>query len=329
MPEPHRFGVIALSGPPNAGKSTLLNRIIGEKISIMSRRAQTTRHRILGIKTLAAAQLVFVDTPGLQHRPPKGLNRVINRTALNSLADVDLILFMIDGRGWTPELEQLFAQVARAGRVAGAGAAGGANANGDGGTNVNADSNGAPVILLINKIDRLKDRARLLPIIKHSAELHPFKQIIPISARKFSDVDNFLNLIAAELPEGGPGFPADQFTDRSQRFLAAELVREQTLNLLGHELPYASAVEVTRFEYRGDNLLHVAVIVWVEKTSQKSIVIGRGGRQLKAIGQAARKQMEKAFGVQVYLEPWVKVKSGWAGNAAMLRTLGYLEEERA
>lgn len=304
MPEPHRFGVIALSGPPNAGKSTLLNRIIGEKISIMSRRAQTTRHRILGIKTLAAAQLVFVDTPGVQHRPPKGLSRVINRTALGGLNDVDLVLFMLDHRGWTPQLEQLFAQVARAATV---------------------DGRAAPFILLINKIDRLKDRARLLPIIKHSARLHPFREIIPVSARKLKDVDGFLQLIAAQLPEGGPGFPADQFTDRSQRFLAAELVREQMLHMLGHELPYASAVDVTRFEYSDDKLLHVDVTIWVEKVSQKSIVIGRGGRQLKAIGQAARRQMEKAFGGRVRLEPWVKVKKGWAGNAAMLRALGYLE----
>lgn len=301
MAEPHRFGVIALSGPPNAGKSTLINRIVGEKISIMSRRPQTTRHRILGIKTLPGAQLVFVDTPGLQRHPSTGLGRVINRTALDSLSDVDLILFMIDCRGWTPELERLFARVA---------------------------GRGAPVILLINKIDRLKDRARLLPLIARSAQLHPFKEIIPISARKLADVGGFLDGIAACLPAGAPGFPADQRTDRSQRFLASELVREQTLNLLGHELPYASAVEVTRFEYRDDRLLNVAVIIWVEKAGQKPIVIGRGGRQLKAIGRRARRQMEQAFDTKVYLELWVKVKKGWAGNAAMLQSLGYLEDQR-
>jgi len=305
MLEPHRFGVIALSGPPNAGKSTLINRIIGAKISIMSRRAQTTRHRILGIKTLPCAQLVFVDTPGLRHKPPKGLSRVINRTALSSLADVDLVLFMIDHRGWTPALEKLFAQVARAAKV---------------------EADNAPVILLINKIDRLQDRARLLPIIKRSAEVHAFVEVIPVSARKMKDVDGFLQIIAAALPEGGPGFPADQFTDRSQRFLAAELVREQTLNQLGHELPYASAVQVTEFEYRDDDSLRVAVVIWVEKVSQKSIVIGRGGRQLKSIGQGARKQMQRAFDSKVHLDLWVKVKKGWADNAAMLRQFGYLEE---
>ena len=301
MAEPHRFGVVALSGPPNAGKSTLLNRIIGEKISIMSRRPQTTRHRILGIKTLANAQLVFVDTPGLQRNPPKRLNRAINRTALNSLSDVDLILFMIDCRGWTPELEKLFALV--------------------------ADKN-TPVILLINKIDLLSDRARLLPLMKRSAQIHAFKEIIPLSARKLTGSDALLKVITAALPEGAPGFPADQHTDRSQRFLASELVREQTLRLLGRELPYASAVEVTQFQYGGDDdrLLSVAVIIWVEKASQKAIVIGRGGRQLKAIGQNARKQMERAFDTRVYLDLWVKVKKGWADNAAMLRALGYMED---
>ena len=301
MAEPHRFGVVALSGPPNAGKSTLLNRIIGEKISIMSRRPQTTRHRILGIKTLANAQLVFVDTPGLQRNPPKPLNRVINRTALNSLSDVDLILFMIDCRGWTPELEKLFALV--------------------------ADKN-TPVILLINKIDLLSDRARLLPLMERSAQIHAFKEIIPLSARKLTGADALLKVITAALPEGAPGFPADQHTDRSQRFLASELVREQTLRLLGRELPYASAVEVTQFQYGGDDdrLLSVAVIIWVEKASQKAIVIGRGGRQLKAIGQNARKQMERAFDTRVYLDLWVKVKKGWADNAAMLRALGYMED---
>ena len=301
MAEPHRFGVVALSGPPNAGKSTLLNRIIGEKISIMSRRPQTTRHRILGIKTLANAQLVFVDTPGLQRNPPKPLNRAINRTALNSLSDVDLILFMIDCRGWTPELEKLFALV--------------------------ADKN-TPVILLINKIDLLSDRARLLPLMERSAQIHAFKEIIPLSARKLTGLDALLKVITAALPEGAPGFPADQHTDRSQRFLASELVREQTLRLLGRELPYASAVEVTQFQYGGDDdrLLSVAVIIWVEKASQKAIVIGRGGRQLKAIGQNARKQMERAFDTRVYLDLWVKVKKGWADNAAMLRALGYMED---
>ena len=299
MSKPHRFGVIALTGAPNVGKSTLLNGIIGEKISIMSRRPQTTRHRILGIKTLANAQLVFVDTPGLHLDQPRNLNRAINRTAMNSLTDADLIVFMIDFRGWTSELEKLFSRV--------------------------VDKN-TPIILLINKIDRLRDRKRLLPLIEQSARIHPFQEIIPLSARQPDHIKSFVNVIVATLPEGAPGFPADQQTDRSERFFASELVREQTFRLLGRELPYASAVEVTKFDCSDDKLLRVSMIIWVEKASQKPIVIGQGGRQLKVIGERARKQMEKAFSVRVYLDLWVKVKKGWADNATMLRTLGYLED---
>ncbi len=303
MSEPHRFGVVALSGPPNAGKSTLLNRIIGQKISIMSRRPQTTRHRILGIKTLPNAQLVFVDTPGLQRerevQQTGGLNRAIHRTALNSLSEVDLIVFMIDCRGWNPGLEKLFARV--------------------------ADKN-TPVILVINKIDQLRDPKLVLPIIEQSAGIHAFAEIIPLSARKMTGPDSFIDIIVRAVPPGAPGFPADQHTDRSQRFFASELVREQTFRLLGQELPYASAAEVTRFHYDDEQSLSVAVTIWVEKAGQKSIVIGKGGRQLKAIGQKARKQMEKAFAARVHLELWVKVRSGWADNAALLRSLGYMEE---
>ena len=299
MPEPHRFGVVALTGPPNAGKSTLLNGIVGEKISIMSRRPQTTRHRILGIKTVPGAQLVFVDTPGLHRDQFRGLNRAINRTALSSLSEADLVLFMIDFRGWSAAIENLFAQVAQ---------------------------KNTPVILIINKIDRLRDRKRLLPLIEQSARIHPFLEIIPFSARKLTGLEKFLEVIIAALPEGAPGFPADQHTDRSQRFFAAELVREQTFRLLSRELPYASAVEVTEFNYIDDQQLNVAAIIWVEKASQKSIVIGHGGRQLKAIGVKARKQMEQAFAVRVRLDLWVKVRKNWADNATMLRLLGYLED---
>ncbi len=296
--EPHRFGMVALSGPPNVGKSTLLNRLVGEKISIISRRPQTTRHRILGIKTMANAQLVFVDTPGLHRHQTKGLNRAINRTALASLSAVDLIIFMIDYRGWTADLEKLIKPV--------------------------ADKN-TPVILLINKIDRLRDPKRLLPLIEQSRHIHDFTEIIPISALKQTDLSAFLEVIIANLPAGAAGYPAEQRTDRSQRFFAAELVREQTLRLLGQELPYASAVQVTQFD-RDSSLLSVAVTIWVEKASQKTIVIGQRGRQLKAIGQNARKQMEKSFGVRVHLQLWVKVRKGWADNATVLRSLGYIDD---
>ncbi|MDA7971166.1 MAG: GTPase Era [Gammaproteobacteria bacterium] len=298
MSDPHRFGVVALAGPPNAGKSTLLNRIIGEKISIISRRPQTTRHRILGIKTLPGAQLVFVDTPGL-HRSSRMLNRAMNRAALGGVEDADLVIFMIDVRGWTPEVEELFRRAA---------------------------PKDTPVILAINKTDRLSDRERLLPLIKQSAAMHDFAAIIPISALKDKNMDAFLDAVIGAVPQGAPGFPADQRTDRSQRFFAAELVREQSLKQLGHELPHESAVEVTSFEYTDDKLLRVGVTIWVAKASQKSIVIGRGGQQLKVIGERARKQMERAFGARVYLDAWVKVKKGWADNAAMLQKLGYMED---
>ncbi|MGR3984046.1 MAG: GTPase Era [Gammaproteobacteria bacterium] len=300
MPEPHRFGVVALAGPPNVGKSTLLNRIIGEKISIISRRPQTTRHRILGIKTLRNAQLVFVDTPGLHNDRSRTLNRAVNRAALGGMEDADLIIFMIDGRGWDSGVEMLFKQVA---------------------------AKKIPVILAINKTDRLNKREELLPLMRQSARVHDFAEIIPISALKEKKLDGFLEAVINSVPQGAPGFPADQRTDRSQRFFASELVREQIFKQLGSELPAASAVEVTHFEYADDKLLRVGVTIWVERDGQKSIVIGRGGRQLKAIGERARKQMELAFGARVYLDAWVKVKKGWADNATMLKLLGYIEDE--
>ncbi len=298
MTEPHRFGMIALCGAPNVGKSTLLNRIIGRKISIMSPRPQTTRHRILGIKTLPAAQLVFMDTPGLHRTLRKGLNRAIHRTALNSIADADLILFMIDHRGWTEETQTLFAPLA---------------------------AHPKPVMLLINKMDRLADRAQLLPLMERAARAHAFAEIIPLCARSPRNLNSLLQVLVAALPPGAPGFPPEQTTDRSQRFFAAELVREQTYRLLGRELPYAIAVEVTEFRQRAPQQLHIAVLIWVEKSGQKAILIGRGGRQLKLIAQHARKQMERAFAMRVYLEVWVKVRKGWADNAAMLHALGYAE----
>ncbi len=300
MSEPHRFGTVALAGPPNVGKSTLLNGLIGEKISIISRRPQTTRHRILGIKTLADAQVVLVDAPGLHGERSRGLNRAINRTAVNCMAEADLILFMIDASGWRPHWQQLFARVA---------------------------DKKTPTMLLINKIDRLRDRARLLPLMAHSMSLHPFQEIIPISALKTRDWGDFLQLISRALPLGEAGFPATQHTDRRARFFAAELVREQIFRLLGRELPYASAVEVTRFAAtEHDPLLRIGVIIWVQKNSQKAIVIGRGGQQLKIIGERARRQMEKTYRRRVYLDVWVKARKGWAENAAMLRSLGYMED---
>lgn len=301
--EPHRFGFVALAGPPNAGKSTLINGLVGQKVSIVSRRPQTTRHRVLGILTEEHHQVVFVDTPGLHHDQAKNLNRMINRTAMSSVTDVDVVVFIIDHRGWTPASEKSLRQVAQT---------------------------GIPLILLINKIDTLRDKSKLLPLIKRSSELHDFAEIIPISALKLradkTAFDGFMNSLLSRLPQGPPGFPADQVSDRGPRFRASELVREQTFLLLGEELPYESAVEVTKFDDSDDKFWEIDMVIWVEKPGQKGIVIGKGGNQLGTIGERARKSMEYEFDVRIRLNLWVKQRQGWADNASMLRALGYGEE---
>lgn len=296
---PHRFGFITVSGPPNAGKSTLVNRLTGCKVSIVSRRPQTTRHRILGIRTLPGAQLVFVDTPGLHFDRRNSLNRQINRTARASLEGVDLILFMIDHHGWTPDLRKALHVAA---------------------------GPGAPVILLINKTDTLRDKPRLLPLIRESDRLHDFRAIVPISALK-DDLDlDLLPVLVRLLPEGAAGFPVEQISDRGPGFRAAELVREQTFSLLGDELPYESAVEVTRFDRSEPDHWLLEMTIWVEREGQKGIIIGKDGQTLKTIGQRARQAMEAQFGVRVRLNLWVKQRRGWGDSLSMLRSLGYADE---
>ena len=295
----HRFGFVTLAGPPNAGKSTLINRLVGHKISITSKRPQTTRHRILGIKSRPDAQVVFVDTPGLHHDEGRRLNRMINRTAINSLSEIDLVVFMIDHRGWIPSIVSSFQLV---------------------------QSRGVPILLVINKIDELKDKTRLLPLIKESSEMYDFVEIIPLSAKKMVDEEAFMDTLVSHLPEGQAGFPEDQISDRSEKFIASELVREQTFHLLGDELPYESAVEVTRFDQEDPHYWKIDMIIWVDKPSQKSIVIGKQGVRLKSIGTRARVEMEKLFNVRIYLNLWVKHRKGWADNANIVRSLGYGEE---
>ena len=299
MDDTHRFGFVTIAGPPNAGKSTLINRLVGHKISITSRRPQTTRHRILGIRTRPDAQVVFVDTPGLHHDVGKRLNKMINRTAINSLSGIDLVVFMIDHRGWTPSIVNAFQHVRE---------------------------RNVPILLVINKIDELKDKTKLLPLIKESSELFDFVEIIPLSAKKMVDENVFLDTLISHLPEGPAGFPADQVSDRSDRFIASELVREQTFQLLGNELPYESAVEVTRFDQEDPHYWKIDMIIWVDKPSQKSIVIGKQGVRLKTIGTRARVEMEKLFNVRIYLNLWVKHRKGWADNARIVNSLGYGEE---
>ena len=280
MTDNHKFGFVALAGPPNAGKSTLLNQIIGQKISIISRRPQTTWHRILGITTTPDYQIAFVDTPGLHDNQHKNLNRQINRTAITSLSDADVILFMIDHRGWNKELIRIFDPV---------------------------KSRDVPVILIINKIDRLKDKSRLLPIMQESRQIHDFREIVPLSALRLDDKDGFLALVASYLSEGARGFPEDQVTDRSDRFMAAELIREQIFIKLREELPYAIATEVVRFEINSRDVLCIDAVIWTGKNSQKSIIIGKNGNQLKQIGADARLQIEKKFSHKVFLNLWVRV----------------------
>lgn len=299
----HRFGFIALAGAPNVGKSTMINRLVGAKVSIISRKPQTTRHRILGIKTREDAQLVFVDTPGLHSAQNKNLNRMLNRTAINSLSNVDIIVFMIDHRGWKPDLVNALKKV----------------------TLSQAIEKQIPLILVINKMDRFQDKTRLLPLIQQSSELYNFLEIVPISARKMHDTEDFLSLLIKHLPVAPAGFPSDQITDRDNRFMVAELVREQTFLLLGNELPYESAIEVTRFENSDPEFWNIDMTIWVGKASQKSIVIGNRGSRLKAIGESSRKQIEHAFETRVRLNLWVKQRKGWRDNNNMLESLGYCE----
>ncbi len=253
----------------------------------------------MGIRTLPEAQLVFMDTPGLHFDSRRNLNRQINRTARASLEGVDLVLFMVDHRGWNPRLHRALQVVAGC---------------------------GAPIILIINKVDNLKDKSALLPLIQESSALHDFHAIIPLSALR-DDLDEVLlpTLIEA-IPEGPAGFPADQVSDRGPAFRAAELVREQTFQLLGDELPYDSAVEVTGFDQSDPDHWVLDMTIWVEREGQKGIVVGKGGQVLKNIGQRARQAMEKQFGVRVRLNLWVKQRQGWADNLNMLRSLGYTDE---
>jgi GTPase len=295
MSSDYQSGFVALIGRPNTGKSTLLNRLVGQKVSITSRRPQTTRHRILGIKTDARAQIMFVDTPGLHKSEGSMMSRYLNRAASGSIEGVDCILLLITADGWKAEDEQALAHARR---------------------------QSAPVILVINKIDKQKDSARLLPLIEESRAKMNFAEIIPVSARNGTGVDDLEGTIRRYLPAHPPHYPADQLSDRSDRFMAAELVREQIFRLLGKEVPYATAVEIQEFKQE-PKLIRIEAIIWVEKAGQKAIVIGKNGERLKEIGTHARLAMQKAFASKVYLGLWVKVREGWSDDARALHSLGY------
>ncbi|MDX2456539.1 MAG: GTPase Era [Gammaproteobacteria bacterium] len=294
-----RCGYIALVGRPNVGKSTLLNRILGQKISITSRRPQTTRHRVLGIKSLASVQLIYVDTPGIHGFSGRAMNRHMNRTASSVLLDVDVVVFLVDGLHWTADDELVLQKLEQV---------------------------TCPVILALNKVDLLGNREQLLPWLQVLSEKRSFEQLIPISASKG---DNVAELeLAAErlLPLAPPLFPDDQVTDRSVRFLAAELVREKLFRKLGQELPYGLTVEIEQFK-SGAGITHIHALIWVERKSQKTIVIGKQGCVLKEVGTDARREIEALIDGKVNLKLWVKVKAGWADDERALHSLGYTHDE--
>lgn len=295
METPFRAGRVAVLGRPNVGKSTLVNALVGSKVSIVSHRAQTTRHRLLGIATFEHGQLLLLDTPGIHREKGAAINRTLNRAARGALGEVDAALLVIEAGRWTEE-DELAWQAAR--------------------------EAGVPCLLAINKIDRLRDKSALLPFIAKTTAQRAFLSVHPISALKASGLDALATDLLSLMPESAPLHNEDEITDRSERFLAAELIREQLLNRLGDELPYASAVEIESFE-DVDGLANISAVIWVEREGQKPIVIGRGGERMKGIGQGAREQMEAMFGRKVFLKLWCKVRQGWADDEAALRRFGY------
>lgn len=299
MSEAFRCGYVALVGRPNVGKSTLLNGLLGQKISITSHRPQTTRHRILGINSVEDAQIIYVDTPGLHKGSHKALNRTINRTAADTLHAVDVVAFIVEAARWGEEDQWVLDMLK------------------------NID---VPVILVVNKVDLLDDKATLLPHMQKLAELHNFVDIVPLSALKRDNLDRFEACVKQHLPEQAAHYADDQITDRSERFLAAERVREKLFRKLGQEVPYGLTVEIEQFKEEG-NLRTIHALIWVERDSHKAMVIGKGGSRLKEVGSEARRELETLFGGKVFLQLWVKVKEGWANDERALRSLGYGDDQ--
>jgi GTP-binding protein Era len=289
-----RSGYIAIVGRPNVGKSTLLNRLIGEKISIVSRKAQTTRHRITGILTQAEAQFVFVDTPGFQTKFSNALNRAMNRGVTQTLGDVDLVILVVEA-GRFDAKDKAVIKLLPPDR---------------------------PVILVVNKTDQIKDKLTLFPFLAEVSAAYDFAAVVPVSAAKGKQTDELLSVAQKYLPNEGFLFDEDEITDKSERFLASEYIREKVFRLLGDELPYATAVEIEKFETEGA-LRRIFAAIVVDRESHKAIVIGKNGEQLKRIASEARQDMERLFDGKVYLEVWVKVKSGWNDDERLLKSLGY------
>jgi GTP-binding protein Era len=290
-----RAGLVALVGRPNVGKSTLLNALVGEKVSIVTPKPQTTRHRIVGLLTEGDTQIGFVDTPGIHTGAKRALNRLMNKTAVAALEGVDLCLLLVEAGRWTDE-DELVLQRARAA--------------------------GVPLALVVNKIDRIKSRDQLLPYLQAASRRHAFAFVVPLSASRRENLAALLAEVRQRLPEAPFLYDPEQLTDRSQRFLAAELVREKLMRVLQQELPYALTVEIE--EYREDKgLLRIGAVIWVERDGHKAIVIGAKGALLKKVGSQVRIELEKRLGQKVFLQLWVKVKEGWADDERALRSLGY------
>ncbi|MCK7594803.1 GTPase Era [Pseudomarimonas salicorniae] len=294
---PFRAGTVAVVGRPNVGKSTLVNAVVGFRVSIVSRRPQTTRHRILGISTEADGQIVFADTPGLHASGKRAINRYMNRTASGALLGVDLAVLVVEAAGWREDDQRALAAIREA---------------------------EVPCVLVINKVDRIKDKSSLLPLIAELSGKHSFAAVVPISAQRGVGVADLRRSLLALLPEREALYGEDEVTDKSERFLAAELIREQLMRQLGDELPYATTVEIEGYREDG-RLLRIDAVIWVERDGQKAIVIGAGGSQMRTIGQGARLAMERLLDRKVFLQLWCKVRENWSDDEAQLKRFGYTD----
>jgi GTP-binding protein Era len=291
----YRCGFVAVVGRPNVGKSTLINTIVGDKVSIVTPKPQTTRHRILGVDTHDEYQAIYVDTPGIHRQANKAMNRLMNRTAANALVDADLVFFMTEAGRWTEEDQDVLERLS---------------------------SVSAPVVALLNKIDKVHPRETLLQALSEMAARRDFAEVVPISAVKRENIDNLIALVPGYLPESGPLFPEEMISDRGENFRAAEVVREKLTLALRQEIPYGLTVQIERFE-RDEKGILISAVIWVERDSQKGIVVGKGGSLLKKVGRAARVELKSQLGEAVHLELWVKVKDNWADNENDLQRLGY------
>ena len=297
---PHHAGYVAVIGRPNVGKSTLVNALVGAKVSIVSNRPQTTRHRLLGIATFPEGQLLLVDTPGIHREQKRAMNRIMNRAARGALEGVDAALLVVVAGRWDEEDGLAFDALREA---------------------------GVPVVLVVNQVDRIKDKTTLLPYLQTVTEGREFAGVVPLSALKRKGLEQLVSTVLPLVPAQDALYGEDEITDKSQRFLAGELVREQLMRQLGEELPYATTVEIEKFEEepspKAGVMYRIDAVIWVERDGQKAIVIGKGGERLREIGSRARQQMERLFDAKVFLQTWVRVREGWSDDEAALRALGY------